>query len=111
MTARLTDGRSLSSMVINRAAFWSVSRRNGGELRGTESVYRRSLATPESVPSTPMTTESTAMSFYDNPEAVVALDLLPREGGVALIGARALALAERLFGAGLAIRVAAPPPR
>jgi len=41
MTARVTDGRSGSSIVINRAPLASVSKRNGGELRGTESVYRR----------------------------------------------------------------------
>ena len=50
------------------------------------------------------------MSVYDSPEGVVALDWLPGERGFALVGAGALALAERLFGSGLAIGMAAHRP-
>jgi hypothetical protein len=57
-----------------------------------------------------MTTDSIDMPFYDSPEAMVALDWLPGERGFALVGAGALGLAERLFGSGLAIGVAAHRP-
>jgi hypothetical protein len=50
------------------------------------------------------------MSFHDSQEDTVALDWLPGERGFALVGAGALALAERLFGSGLATGTAAERP-
>ncbi len=57
-----------------------------------------------------MTTEPTDISFSDSLPSKVALDELPGEHGFALIGAGALALAERLFGSGLGIGIAARRP-
>jgi len=50
------------------------------------------------------------MAFNDSSAARIALDGLPGERGFALIGAGALALAERLFGSSLALGVAARRP-